>query len=254
MALLETEHLSVHFGGIAAIADISLSVGAGEIHGVIGPNGAGKTSLINAVTGIVKAETGHVRFNAEDITSLAPSAISAKGLGRTFQHGELFADISVIENVLTGFYKHQHYGAAAAALGFGKAARIERDSREEAFSMLGEFGLATLAEARARDLPFGLQKRVDMARALAAKPRLLLLDEPVSGMSEGEAGETVATLKRMTEQHGITLLVVEHNMRVLMSLATRVTVLNQGRVLACGSPAEIRANPDVIHAYLGEDA
>ncbi len=254
MALLDVQHLSVSFGGVAAIADVSLSLEPGEIHGVIGPNGAGKTSFINAVTGFVPAQSGHIRFGGEDITGASAVTISAKGLGRTFQHGELFGGSSVLDNVLTGLYRHQPYGIAAAVLGVGKAKRLEREARDMAMRILGEFGMAGWADTAARDLPFGLQKRVDMARALAARPRLLLLDEPVSGMSEGEADETVATIKRLARQQSITLLAVEHNMRVLMSLATKVTVLNQGRLLARGTPDEVRKNPEVVQAYLGDGA
>jgi branched-chain amino acid transport system ATP-binding protein/branched-chain amino acid transport system permease protein len=253
MALLETEGLSINFGGVAAIADVSISVQPGEIHGVIGPNGAGKTSFINAVTGFVKAEQGCIRFGEADVTGLKAESLSAMGLGRTFQHAELFGEFTLLENVLTGFYRHQHYGLLAAMAGFGKVARIERQTRKLAAALLEQFGLADLAQHRAAGIPFGLQKLTDIARALAAKPRLLLLDEPVSGMSEGEADEAATTIRRLARELGITLVVVEHNMRVLMSLATRVTVLAQGRVLASGRPDEIRANPEVIRAYLGED-
>ncbi len=254
MALLEIADLSVNFGGVAAIAGLSISVQAGEIHGVIGPNGAGKTSLINAITGFVKAQHGQIRLEGADVTGLSPESLSARGLGRTFQHAELFGEDTVLENVLAGLYRHQRYGLLAAMAGFGKAARIESQSRSQATILLAQFGLADLARHKARDLPFGLQKRVDMARALAAKPRLLLLDEPVSGMSEGEADEAVASIRRLTRELGITLVVVEHNMRVLMKLATTVTVLNQGQRLASGRPDLVRANPEVIRAYLGEDA
>jgi branched-chain amino acid transport system ATP-binding protein/branched-chain amino acid transport system permease protein len=254
MALLETEGLSINFGGVAAIADVSISVQPGEIHGVIGPNGAGKTSFINAVTGFVRARQGRIRFDGADVTGLNAESLSARGLGRTFQHAELFGECTLLENVLTGFYRHQRYGVLAAVAGFGKAARIENQTRKQAAALLAQFGLADLAQHRARDLPFGLQKRADMARALAAKPKLLLLDEPVSGMSEGEADDAAASIKRLARELGITLVVVEHNMRILMSLATTVTVLAQGRVLASGRPDEIRANPEVIRAYLGEDA
>jgi branched-chain amino acid transport system ATP-binding protein len=254
MALLETEGLSINYGGVAAIADVSVSVQEGEIHGVIGPNGAGKTSLINAVTGFVKARQGRIRFNGADVTGLNAESLAARGVGRTFQHAELFGECTLLENVLTGFYRHQRYGVLAAMAGFGKAARIESQTRKQAAALLAQFGLADLAQHRVRDLPFGLQKRADLARALAAKPRLLLLDEPVSGMSEGEADDAAVSIKRLPRELGITLVVVEHNMRILMGLATTVTVLAQGRVLASGRPDKIRANPEVIRAYLGEDA
>jgi branched-chain amino acid transport system ATP-binding protein len=254
MALLEIDALSVRFGGVAAITGVSLAVAAGEIHGIIGPNGAGKTSLINAVTGMVAAQSGSIRFADGEIAGLAPHVISTLGLGRTFQHVELFGDRSVFDNILTGFYRHQSYGLLAAALRLPKASQTERKTRAQARMLLDAFDLAAFGDVRAGLLPFGIQKRVDIARALAAEPRLLLLDEPVSGMSEVEAEAAVTTMRKLAREHGITLVVVEHNMRVLMNLAERVTVLYQGRLLATGTPAEMQADAAVVEAYLGEAA
>lgn len=254
MALLEIDALAVRFGGVVAVTDVSLAVAAGEIHGIIGPNGAGKTSLINAVSGMVVPQSGSIRFADREIAGLAPHLISSFELGRTFQHVELFGDRSVFDNVLTGFYRHQSYGLLAAALRFGNAARSERRTREQVRLLLDAFDLAAFADTPAGLLPFGIQKRVDIARALAAEPQLLFLDEPVSGMSEAEAEAAVATMRKLAREHGITLVVVEHNMRVLMNLAERVTVLNQGRLLASGTPAEMQADASVIEAYLGDAA
>jgi ABC-type branched-subunit amino acid transport system ATPase component len=254
MALLEIDALSVRFGGVAALTEVSLAIAVGEIHGIIGPNGAGKTSLINAVAGMVAPLAGSIRFAGKEIAGVAPHLISSFGLGRTFQHVELFGDRSVFDNVLTGFYRHQSYGLLAAALWLPTAVRSDRGAREQAHRLLDAFGLATFADTPAGLLPFGIQKRVDIARALAAEPRLLLLDEPVSGMSEPEAEAAVATMRKLAGEHGITLVVVEHNMRVLMNLAERITVLNQGRLLASGTPAEMQVNKAVIDAYLGDAA
>ncbi len=254
MALLEIDALSVRFGGVAAVTEVSLAIAAGEIHGIIGPNGAGKTSLINAVTGMVAPQSGSICFADREIAGVAPHVISSFGLARTFQHVELFGDRSVFDNVLTGFYRHQSYGLLSAALRLPKAVQSERRTRTQTRELLDAFDLAPYANTYAGLLPFGIQKRVDIARALAAEPRLLLLDEPVSGMSEGEAEAAVTTMRNLAREHGITLVVVEHNMHVLMNLADRVTVLNQGRLLANGTPAEIQANTAVIEAYLGDAA
>ena len=253
MSLLALDNVFVSFGGVAAVRGVTLRVEEGEIRGLIGPNGAGKTSLINSITGIVRPNGGAISFGGHEITPLAPDVIAARGIGRTFQHVELFREESVLDNVLTGLYRHHVYGIAAAIAGCGRARRIEHEARCEALGLLEAFDLAPLALVPVRDLPFGIQKRIDLARALAVQPRLLLLDEPISGMSEAEADAAVGMLRDLAELRHITLLVVEHNMRVMMRLASRITVMHQGEILAEGLPAEIRANRAVIEAYLGED-
>ena len=253
MSLLALDNVSVRFGGVAAVRGVSMRVAAGEIRGLIGPNGAGKTSLINAITGVVRPDSGTIAFADQVITTLPPDRISARGIGRTFQHVELFREETVLENVLTGLYSHHVYGVGAAMIGFGRARRVEADARREAAALLDAFALAQLATALVDDLPFGTQKRVDLARALAVRPQMLLLDEPVSGMSEAEADAAVATIRALTRERAITLLVVEHNMRVMMQLATRITVMHQGGIIAEGTPEEIRGDPLVIDAYLGEE-
>ena len=252
MTLLSLEGVSVSFGGVAAVREVAMRIEAGEIRGLIGPNGAGKTSLINAIAGVVTPQSGSIRFEDREITRLAPERISSLGVGRTFQHVELFRDETVIENVLTGLYRHQVYGLASAMLGLRHGA--EAQARCEAGELLHMFELSSFAHARAGDLPFGIQKRVDLARAIAARPKLLLLDEPVSGMSEAEANAAIATARSLAHERGVTLLIVEHNMRVMMRLAERITVMHRGRVLAEGTPAEVSADPAVIDAYLGEVA
>jgi branched-chain amino acid transport system ATP-binding protein len=253
MSLLALDDVSVSFGGVAAVRGVTMQVEAGEIHGLIGPNGAGKTSLINAITGIVRTSGGTITFGDREITMLTPDVISGRGIGRTFQHVELFREETVLDNVMTGLYAHHVYGISAAIVGLGRMRRVENGARREATALLEAFDLATLATAPVRDLPFGIQKRVDLARALAVRPFLLLLDEPISGMSEAEADAAVATVRKLARQRDITLFVVEHNMRVMMRLAERITVMHQGTVLAEGTPAEIRDNPAVVDAYLGEE-
>jgi branched-chain amino acid transport system ATP-binding protein len=251
VSLLSLDAVSVRFGGIAAVREVSLRLARGEIRGLIGPNGAGKTSLINAITRVVDIQSGSISFEGRDITALVPESICQLGIGRTFQHVELFRAETVFENILTGLYRHYVYGLGPAM--FGLVGRAEEEARRECRELLDAFALTQLADARAGDLPFGIQKRVDMARALAMRPQLLLLDEPVSGMSENEANEAIATTRNVARERGITLLIVEHNMRVMMQLAERITVMHEGRVIAEGSPAEIRSDRGVIDAYLGEE-
>jgi branched-chain amino acid transport system ATP-binding protein len=253
VSLLALSSVSVGFGGVAAVRGVNMRVEAREIRGLIGPNGAGKTSLINAISGIVRPSDGSISFDDREITALAPEIISARGIGRTFQHVELFRDESVVDNVLTGLYRHHVYGVATAIAGFGRARRVETAARHEAAGLLEAFALAPLANSPVRDLPFGIQKRVDLARALAGRPQLLLLDEPISGMSETEADAAVASIRTLARERGITLLVVEHNMRVMMRLAERLTVMHHGDIIAEGTPAEIRADAKVVDAYLGEE-
>ena len=250
---LAVENLSVRFGGVIAVRDLSLRVAPGEIRGLIGPNGAGKTTVINAITGAVRMSAGRILLDGEDVSALPAHAISRRGIGRTFQHVEPFGELTVLDNTLLGVGRHAPVPFAHAALATPLARARERDAVRDATAVLERFDLLPYRDTRASELPFGVLKRMDLARALAARPKLLLMDEPTSGMSESEADRAIAAARALAESQGITLLVIEHNMRVMMALAHTVTVMQEGRVIAAGSPAEIQRNRAVIDAYLGEE-
>jgi branched-chain amino acid transport system ATP-binding protein len=249
---LRLDGVTVRFGGVVAARDVSLAVPPGEIRGLIGPNGAGKTTLINAITGAVALAAGRILLDGAPISGQASHTIARRGVGRTFQHVEAFHEMSVIDNVLVGVGRSR-LPFWRAALNTRAAERAERAAIRFATETLDAFGLLPHRNTRASDLPFGLLKRMDLARALAARPTLLLMDEPTSGMSESEADAAITTARELAGQRGITLLVVEHNMRVMMALADRITVMQFGAIVAEGTPAEIQRNPAVIDAYLGEE-
>jgi branched-chain amino acid transport system ATP-binding protein len=250
---LELDRVTVRFGGVVAAREVSLAVAPGEIRGLIGPNGAGKTTLINAITGAVPLTEGRVLLDGQVISGQASHKVSRRGIGRTFQHVEPFNEMTVLDNVMVGIGRVSRVPFWSTALNTQSAVKGELEAIAFANETLDAFGLLPYRDARAADLPFGLLKRMDLARALAAQPRLLLLDEPTSGMSESEADTAIATARSLAEERGITLLVIEHNMRVMMALANRITVMTQGAVVAEGTPAEIQRNPTVIDAYLGEE-
>jgi len=248
--MLVTEHLSVAFGGVRAVDDVSLAVASGVVFSIIGPNGAGKTTLFNVISGLYQPERGRVRLAGEDVTALAPEGLARRGLSRTFQNLQIFFRMSVIENVMVGRHRHETTGMFADLFHLPAVRRQNRMTREAAAAALERVGLAAAAERPAGSLSFGDLKRLELARALASEPKLLLLDEPAAGCNAVET-EGIATVIRRLSRDGITVVLVEHDMRLVMNVSDRIHVLANGRTLAEGVADEVRTNPAVIAAYLG---
>lgn len=250
--LLRLEQLLMQFGGLTAVNNFSLTLRDGELIGLIGPNGAGKTTVFNMIAGVLTPTSGRVIWRGANITRLAAQQIAARGIARTFQNIRLFSDMTVIENVLVSFHYDLEAHFWEAMLGLPRYRREEARIREEAVAYLDDLGLAYLAEEKAGSLPYGQQRRLEIARALAMRPGLLLLDEPAAGMNPQETMELADLLQDLRKKYALTIFLIEHDMKFVMRVCERIKVLDYGLTIAEGTPAEIQANPDVIKAYLGE--
>lgn len=252
MAMLEVNHLSIQFGGLRAVDGFHLNIDKGELYGLIGPNGAGKTTVFNLLTGVYKPTEGIIRLDGQDITGKSTIEINKAGIARTFQNIRLFKDIPVLDNVKVGLHNHYQYSTLTGILRLPKYFKIEKEMNEKAMEILKVFDLDKEAHLLAGNLPYGKQRKLEIARALATDPKLLLLDEPAAGMNPNETQELMDTIRFVQEHFHMTTLLIEHDMKLVGGICEKLTVLNFGQVLTEGETSEVLNNPQVITAYLGE--
>ena len=253
MALLDVKNLSISFGGLRAVDGFEMQIEKGELYGLIGPNGAGKTTVFNLLTGVYKPNEGIIKLDGEDITGKKTIDINKAGIARTFQNIRLFKQLSVLDNVKVGLHNHYKYSTLEGILRLPKYKKVEKAMDEKAMEILKVFDLDGEADVLATNLPYGKQRKLEIARAMATEPKLLLLDEPAAGMNPNETVELMETIQFVREHFGMTILLIEHDMKLVSGICEELTVLNFGQVLAQGKTADVLNNPEVISAYLGDE-
>lgn len=252
MAMLEVSNLGISFGGLRAVDNFSLNIEKGQLYGLIGPNGAGKTTIFNLLTGVYKPDEGSVILDGTNITGKSTIEINKDGIARTFQNIRLFKDMPVLDNVKSGLHNHYKYSTVEGILRLPRYYKVEKEMNEKARELLEVFGLENEKDFQASNLPYGKQRKLEMARALATDPKLLLLDEPAAGMNPNETKELMDTIRFIRDKFDMTILLIEHDMKLVSGICEKLTVLNFGKVLAQGETTQVLNNPQVITAYLGE--
>lgn len=252
MAMLEVNNIGISFGGLKAVDSFSLTIEKGQLYGLIGPNGAGKTTVFNLLTGVYQPDSGHIQLDGVDITGKKTIEINQAGIARTFQNIRLFKELSVLDNVKVGLHNHHPYSTIAGILRLPSYRRVEREMNGRAMELLKVFDLDKEADYKASNLPYGKQRKLEIARALATKPKLLLLDEPAAGMNPNETAELMKTIRSVRDNFDMTILLIEHDMRLVSGICEQLTVLNFGQVLTQGETSEVLNDKRVITAYLGE--
>lgn len=252
MALLEVDNLGISFGGLRAVNEFHLNIEKGCLYGLIGPNGAGKTTVFNLLTGVYKPDSGIIKLDGENLVGKKTIDINKAGIARTFQNIRLFKDLTVLDNVKTGLHNHYKYTTLEGIFRLPKYFKVEKEMNEKAMELLRVFGLEEEAQTLAANLPYGKQRKLEIARALATEPKLLLLDEPAAGMNPNETKELMDTIRFVRDEFDMTILLIEHDMKLVSGICEKLTVLNFGEVLTEGKTRDVLNDPEVIKAYLGE--